>query len=202
MEPLFVARLDTALRVVWRTLLPAPTAAGPADPAADVQPGQVRLRAGGGFAVMAAEQFTNGHPRLRPSEFSLVHLNAQGRVLGWDTYCSKVCTLVAPTAWQYLLADSSVVVSGSGQQRDATGRLLAQPAWLARFTQACRHYTAPFVPTASTGPSRPPAGLQLYPLPAHAGQAVQVVWARPADVAGPWALRVVDLLGRTVAQTP
>jgi hypothetical protein len=78
----FLAKIDTALRVVWRTLLPAPTAAGPADATADVQPGQVRERADGGLSVMVTEQFTNGHPRARQNEFDLVRLSPQGRVLG------------------------------------------------------------------------------------------------------------------------
>ncbi|WP_210514458.1 hypothetical protein [Hymenobacter terricola] len=192
----FVAKIDTSLRVVWRTLLPAPTAAGPADPTADIQPGQVRERADGGLSVMVTEYATNGHPRVRQNEFDLVRLSPQGRVLGWDTYCSQTCTQVTPSAWQYL-PDSSVVVSGWGQQRNAaTGRLLAQPAWLARLGQPCRRYVVQATPTAAMTPADF-AGLALYPQPARAGAQLHI---GPAGTPGLHTLRLVDALGREVAR--
>lgn len=194
----FVARLDTALRVVWRTLLPAPTRAGPADPTADIYPGQVRERANGGLAVLTYEQFTNGHPRLRRNEFDLVRLTAQGQVVGWDTYCSQVCTYIEPNNWQYLAADSSVIVSGWGEQRDANGRVVAQPAWLARFGAPCRRYVLPAQPTPTRGQAAGGDG-GLYPQPARAGQSVYLAGSPPAArPVGP--LRVLDALGRQVAR--
>jgi hypothetical protein len=195
----FVARLDTALRVVWRTLLPAPTRAGPADPTADTKPGQVRERADGGFAVLEYEQVANLHPRLRRNEFDVVRLTAQGRVVGWDTYCSLVCTYIEPQSWQYLPADSSIIVSGWGEQRDAYGRVVAQPAWLARFDAPCRRYVVPAQPTATAGPQAGSGG-GLYPQPARAGQSIFLAGTALAASRLTAPLRLLDALGREVAR--
>ncbi|UOQ98608.1 hypothetical protein MUN81_03740 [Hymenobacter sp. 5317J-9] len=191
----FVAKLDTALRVVWRTLLPTPSAAGPPVQGVDVQPGQVRERADGGFTVLVTEQ--GGLSRRRENEVDFIRLNAQGRVLGWDSYCTQTCNRVEPYSWQYLPADSSIIVSGWGEQRDAVGRVLARPAWLARLAGApCRRYVVPAVPTAA----RAGAGVDapgLYPQPARAGDVVRLTNGGPARP-----VRLLDALGREVARWP
>ena len=185
----FVARLDTALRVVWRTVVDAPpTAVGL--PAVRVM-GDVQEAASGNLRVLTYL----GEPRPTANEFDILHLNVQtGQLTRRDTYCSQVCTQVTPRGWQLLPGDTAIVVCGQGQQRDPGGRLLANPAWLARFDVPCRRQvlTATRAGQAAAGGS-----IQLYPQPAAPGSVVRLALARP--VAGPVRVQLLDALGRAVA---
>ena len=101
--------------------------------------------------------------------------------------------MVTPRSWQLLPGDTAIVVGGTGQVRDASGRLLAKPAWVARFDQPCRRQvlTETRAGRASTGV------VQLYPQPAAPGAVVRLELARP--VRGPVQVQLLDALGRVVA---
>jgi hypothetical protein len=87
-----------------------------------------------------------------------------------------------------------VVVAGWCQQRDAAGRLLAQPAWLARLAAPCRRYVPPALPTATSRAAGAAAG-SLYPQPARAGE---MVYLEGMSFASTGVLRMTDALGREV----
>lgn len=193
----FVAKVDTALRVVWRTLIEVPPPTGVPGSALQTSRimGGVQEAADGSLRVLTYAAV----PRPAANEFDVLHLSAQGRPTRRDTYCSQVCATVDPQSWQLLPGDSTIVVSGRGQQRDASGRLLAQPAWLAYFERPCRTQLNPVVSATRTGAV--PAGVvALYPQPAVAGSMVRLAPARPAR--GPAQVLLLDALGRAVAQAP
>ncbi|MFD2721340.1 hypothetical protein ACFST9_21675 [Hymenobacter monticola] len=187
----FVARLDTALNVVWRTLIDAPVPTGGYTTTLRYTSG-VQEAADGSLRVLTYATT----PRPAPNEFEVLHLNAQGRLTRRDTYCSQVLATALPQYWQLLPGDSTILVSGRGQQRDASGRLLAQPAWLAYFERPCRSQAIPVV-TATRPRLAPAPALVLYPQPASPGGAVRLVPARPAQGAAP--VLLLDALGRAVA---
>jgi hypothetical protein len=187
----FVARLDTALRVVWRTLLEAPPLSPAAPSVTGHLTGAVQEAVDGSLRVLTYQSA----PRLAANEFDVVTLDRQsGRLTRRDTYCSQVCTTVYPDTWQLLPNDSTIIVCGTGQQRDAGGRLLAQPAWLARFDAPCRRQV---LTATRPGQVAGAGGLQLYPQPAAPGSLVRLALAR--SVAGPVQVQLFDALGRSVA---
>ena len=186
----FVARLDTAMRVVWRTLLEAPVFSPSAPSITNRVTGAVQEAADGSLRVLTYVEL----PRPVDNEFEILHLSAQGgQLTRRDMYCSQVCALVTPRSWQLLPGDTAIVVGGTGQVRDASGRLLAKPAWVARFDQPCRRQvlTETRAGRASTGV------VQLYPQPAAPGAVVRLELARP--VRGPVQVQLLDALGRVVA---
>ncbi|UOQ97686.1 hypothetical protein MUN81_20960 [Hymenobacter sp. 5317J-9] len=186
----FVARLDTALRVVWRTLIEAPLPAGSAT--ALQFTGGVQEAADGSLRVLTFPVT----PRPAPNEFEVLHLSAQGRLTRRDTYCSQALTAALPQSWQLLPGDSTIVVSGQGRQRSPTGQLLAQPAWLASFERPCRSQFVPVV--SAVRPGAVPAGaVVLYPQPAAPGGTVRLALARP--LGGAARVQLLDALGRAVA---
>lgn len=183
----FVAKLDTALNVVWRVLLEAP----PLPPAGGIRSlstGAVQEAADGSLRVLTFPVY----PRV-DNEFDIVHLSANGQLTRRDTYCSQVCNQVNPLSWQLLPGDTAIVVSGWGQQRSATGQLIAQPAWLARFDQPCRRQLITATPAGRVAGS----GLVAYPQPAAPGGEVRLAGAGLAR--GPVQVVLVDALGRAVA---
>ena len=189
----FVARLDTALHVVWRTLLEAPPLSSAAPSATGHLTGAVQEAADGRLRLLTYQ----ATPRPAANEFDLLTLDPQtGRPTRRDTYCSQVCTAVYPDTWQLLPNDSTLIVCGWGQQRAPGGRLLAQPAWLARFDQPCRRQV--LTPTRP-GQATATAALQLYPQPAAPGSVVQLALERP--VTGPIQVQLFDPLGRAVTVT-
>ncbi|MFD2718837.1 hypothetical protein ACFST9_08925 [Hymenobacter monticola] len=188
----FVARLDTALNVVWRTLIETPAPTGPV--LAPVRyTSAVQEAADGSLRVLT---YLVDPPRPAPNEFEVLHLSAQGRLTRRDTYCSQVLTQAFPRTWQLLPGDSTILVAGQGAQRDGSGRLLAQPAWLAYFERPCRSQVIPVVAAARAGAGAGPA-LALYPQPATPGSAVRLVPAGPARGTAP--VQLLDALGRPVA---
>jgi hypothetical protein len=187
----FVSRLDTALRVVWRTLLEAPPLSPAAPSAAGHFTGAVQEAADGSLRLLTYQ----ATPRVVANEFDVLRLDRQtGRLTRRDTYCSQVCTAVYPDTWQLMPNDSTVIVCGWGQQRDPGGWLLAQPAWLARFDAPCRRQV---LTNTRAGQAAATGGMQLYPQPAAPGSVVRLALARA--VAGTLRVQLLDALGRSVA---
>jgi|GEM_PF-4506345 len=185
----FVAKIDTALRPVWSALVPG-YAPGPG-PTGRLLRG-VSEGANGELHVLAYAP----PPHTPENEFEILRFSKYGQELGRAVYCSQVCTKTVPLGWQYL-PDSSLLVAGWGEQRAGnrpTGRLLATPAWLARFAQPCRRLG----PLATAAPRPAAQGLALYPQPATAGG--EVTLALDAPLAGP--VQLLDALGRVVATGP
>ena len=184
----FVARLDTALRVVWRTLLEAP-------PLSSVTPfyttratGAVHEAANGSLRVLTYLTV----PRGAAGEFDILHLSAQGQLTRRDTYCSQMCATALVRSWELLPGDTAVVVCGTCQQRDATGRLLTQPAWVARFELPCRRQ----VLAAGRAAPVTVGAAAAYPQPAAPGGAVRLALARP--LRGAVRVQLLDALGRAL----
>lgn len=189
----FVVKLDTALNVVWSTVFEAPMLSSTAPNMTGRVTGAVQEAADGRLRLLTYQ----ATPRPAANEFDLLTLDPQtGRPTRRDTYCSQVCTTVTPYTWQLLPGDTAIVVCGTGQQRAPGGRLLAQPAWLARFDQPCRRQV--LTPTRP-GQATATAALQLYPQPAAPGSVVQLALERP--VTGPIQAQLFDPLGRALTVT-
>jgi hypothetical protein len=188
----FVCRIDTALRVVWTSILPVLGPGGQPDPTAQGQPGLVRELPDGSLAALV-QVTKRGQLSYRNDEFDLARYSPQGQLLDVATYCSQYHELFV-SDYQWRASDSSLFVSGGVAQHSATGQVLTRPAWLAHFATPCRR-SGPLATTPSS--TSPTLGLTLYPQPAAPGAVLTLALARPGR--GPVQVTLLDALGRVVA---
>ncbi len=178
----FLAKLDTALNVVWTYR--HPPQASPA-----LAPCQVYELADGTLAWLAGDEATNTGGQRSPNLY-LLRVSATGQLVRQHTVSSASCSQLLLYAWQPLAGGGALVVGGYGNNCLATPG--ASAAYVARLDNAT------LLATAAPGPPTG-AAAQLFPNPTTA----EATWQGPVPV-GPATAELVltDVLGRPVRRVP
>ncbi len=178
----FLAKLDTALNVVWTYRHPPQ-----ATPA--LNPSKVYELADGTLAWLAGDEGTNTGYTRTPNLY-LIRVSATGQLVSQQTVSSANCSRLLLYSWQPLPGGGALVVGGYGSNCLATPGAAAA-AYVARIDNATLLATTPLA-NRSTGAS-------LYPNPASettTWQGVVPAGARAAE------LVLSDVLGRLVQRLP
>ena len=179
----FLAKLDTALNVVWTYRHPPQ-----ATPA--LRPSKVYELADGTLAWLAGDEGTNTGFQRTPNLY-VIRVSATGQLLRQQMLSSASCSRLLLYSWQPLPGGGALVVGGYGSNCTATPGAAAA-AYVARLDQATL--------LAATAPAAPASlAAQIYPNPARA----EATWQGAVPVgAQAAAVQVLDGLGRVVRVVP
>jgi len=181
----FLAKLDTALNVVW-TYRPPPQAS------AALKASQVYELADGTLAWLAGDEVSNtGAGGQRTPNLYVIRISAAGQLVRQQTVSSASCSRLLLYSWQPLAGGGALVVGGYGSNCLATPGASAA-AYVARLDNATLLATA----TAGAPTS---AATQLFPNPATD----EATWQGAVPVGTQAAeLVLTDMLGRAVRRVP
>jgi hypothetical protein len=174
----FLAKLDTALNVVW-------TYRHPPQATTMLNPTQLHELADGTLVWLAGDT----SPSAQPTPYLyLVRVSASGQLLGQQRVSSAACARLTPYAWQPLAGGGALVVGGAALCTATPG---AYPAYVARLDNATLLAAAPIAPIGTAA--------QVFPNPATD----QATWQGAVPVgAGSAELVLFGVLGRMVRRVP
>jgi hypothetical protein len=179
----YLAKLDTALNVVWTYRHPPQ-----ATPA--LRSSHVYELSDGTLIWLAGDGVSNtlgGQPTFY---LYIVRLNAGCQLLSQQRVSSADCARLTPYAWQPLAGGGALVVGGASVCASASG---TNPAYVARLDNATLLAAAPAPAPASA------AGAQVFPNPATDA----ATWQGAVPVgAGAAELVLLDVLGRVARRVP
>ena len=179
----FLAKLDTALNVVWTYRHPPQ-----ATPA--LAPRQVYELADGTLAWLAGDEGTNTGFQRTPNLY-VIRVSATGQLLHQQTVSSANCSRLLLYNWQPLPGGGALAVGGYGSNCLATPGAAAA-AYVARIDNATLLATTVPAAPASAAP-------QVFPNPA----ADEATWQGTVPLgAQAAAVQVLDGLGRVVRVVP
>jgi len=177
----YLAKLDTALNVVWTYRHPPQ-----ATPA--LRSSHVYELPDGTFIWLAGDGVSNTLGGQPTPYLYLVRLNAGGQLLNQQRMSSADCTRLTPFAWQPLAGGGALVVGGAALCTAAPGN---NPAYVARLDNATLLAATPTAPAS--------AAAQLFPNPATDA----ATWQGAVPPGAPAAELVLrDMLGRVVRRVP
>jgi hypothetical protein len=170
----FLAKLDTALNVVW-------TYRHPPQATAYLGARQVYESSTGTLDWLVVDDAASGQPLT--NRFYFVRVSATGQLLGQRTFTSAACTQLWLNSWQPL-ANGGALVTGGYAACGTPGSLVTYTARLDSATVLAER------PGQANG-----GGVQLYPTPAS----VSATWQGAVPVGTRLAeLVLLDVLGRVV----